>query len=65
MMSEQIGGSVVERLTRIETKLNGICRDGVDQEQRIRSLEKTKWLAIGIALTVSALSSTAIAIMLN
>ena len=64
-MPDQIQGSVVERLTRIETKVNTICRNTADQETRIRGLEKTKWLAIGIALAVSSISSVALGFIIK
>jgi len=39
---------ILERLTRIETRLaNGICQDIQDHERRIRFLERGFWTAFG------------------
>ena len=39
---------VLERLARIETKMNGICDKQADHEKRIRFLERGMWLAVGV-----------------
>ncbi len=41
--------AVIERLTRIETKLNnGINKVQEDHEKRIRFLERGLWIAVGV-----------------
>lgn len=39
----------IERLVRIETKLDMMVPTNADHEARIRSLEKYKWLLVGAA----------------
>lgn len=49
MLDEDFKTAVLERLVRIETKLNnGINYVQEDHEKRIRSLEKSKWILMGI-----------------
>jgi hypothetical protein len=38
---------ILQRLVRIETKLDGILREGRDHETRLRSVEKWRWLIVG------------------
>jgi hypothetical protein len=40
---------VLERLTRIETKLDAAISRGDDHEHRLRRLERAVWLATGAA----------------
>jgi hypothetical protein len=40
---------VLDRLVRIETKIDSIIDRGDDHEKRIRRLERALWLAIGAA----------------
>ena len=56
---------IVDRLGRIETKLDVVCKNTGDQEQRLRSLEKYRWIAVGIILTISATVSTIITIIIR
>ena len=38
----------VQRLTRIETKLDLIAANEDDKEERLRSLERSKWWLVGV-----------------
>ncbi len=44
---------VIERLARIETKMNGICSNQDDQEKRIRFLERGAWIILGVITVAS------------
>lgn len=56
---------VLDRLVRIETKLDNVIYLGTDHETRIRKLERALWLATGAAAaaggTVGAFVRTALA----
>lgn len=39
----------IERLVRIETKLDIVLAQHTDHEVRLRALERAKWIAAGIA----------------
>jgi hypothetical protein len=41
------GGSVKERLARMETKIDSLCANKDDSEKRIRSLERHRWIQHG------------------
>jgi hypothetical protein len=43
---------VLERLTRIETKLDAAISRGDDHEHRLRRLERAVWVATGAAAAV-------------
>lgn len=45
---------VLERLTRIETKIDSIIDRGDDHEKRIRRLERALWVAAGAGVAGGA-----------
>ncbi len=49
---------VIATLSRLETKMNSVCKTQVDHEKRIRFLEKGIWIAIGILIVADILLST-------
>jgi hypothetical protein len=46
---------VIERLTRIETKVDALVYDGSDIETRVRTLERWRWILAGGGGVISAL----------
>lgn len=54
MIAEQIAAqlaTISERLARIETKVDSMTSKIGDHEFRIRSLERARWISIGLAAT--------------
>ena len=47
----------VERLVRLEGKLDLLLEERADQETRLRKLERLSWLAVGAAVLASVLGS--------
>ena len=48
---------VVERLARIETKLDAALATDADHEKRLRAVEKKQWWLSGVAAVVGFLAS--------
>jgi hypothetical protein len=46
---------VIDRLARIETKLDGFVTNTTDHEKRIRSVERKQWFVSGGATVFGAL----------
>jgi hypothetical protein len=44
----------VQRLARIESKLDAAVQANIDQERRIRSLEAHRWIIYGIFVSFAA-----------
>lgn len=61
MTAASDGGTVVERLARIETKLDVQLTTQADHETRLRRLERALWIAAGFSMaggaTLSQLAS--------
>lgn len=51
-----VAESALERLARIETKIDTLLSSKSDHETRIRGLEKRSWLIAGAAVIVSAVA---------
>lgn len=49
-------GLLVQAVTRIETKLDGLMDSAKDHEDRIRALERKMWVAMGFASVAGWLS---------
>lgn len=52
-----MGSDVIERLARIETKLDDALERGKDHEERVRSLEREQWLHRGGATVVAFIAA--------
>ena len=44
---------VLQRLTRIETKMTNVCSRSEDHEKRIRFLEKGYFIAVGVLIVAN------------
>lgn len=44
---------VLQRLTRIETKMTSVCSRSKDHEKRIRFLEKGYFIAVGVLIVAN------------
>lgn len=64
-MKEDFESKVISKLSSIQTTIKTIDERTEDQEDRIRGLERTKYIAIGIALAVSSISSVALGFILK
>lgn len=53
-MSGADGGSIVERLARIETKLDVQLTTQADHESRLRRLERALWIVAGFSMAGGA-----------
>ena len=49
--------SILERLIRIETKLEIMITDRLDHENRIRTLEKARWPLPSVAVIISMVAA--------
>jgi hypothetical protein len=47
---------VIERLVRIETMVESMCKKTGDQETRLRDVEKTSWLRTGFAAAAGGMA---------
>lgn len=57
--------ALVERLVRIETKLDTFNERGTDHEARIRRLERNMWFAMGAAATGGGVIGQLVAPFIN
>ncbi len=49
---------VIDSLARLETNMKGVCKKQDDHEKRIRFLEKSIWIAIGVLIVADILLTT-------
>ena len=49
---------VIDSLARLETNMKGVCKEQDDHEKRIRFLEKSIWIAIGVLIVADILLTT-------
>lgn len=54
-----------QRLVRIETLLEGIVKQDLDHETRIRRLERWQWLATGLAGGIGGVAGQSIRTLLG
>lgn len=48
--------SIRDLLIEIRTKVDMLVTQGTDHEGRLRALERTKWLALGVAMAAGGLA---------
>ena len=58
MENGKFQNEVIATLSRLETKMNGVCKKQDDHEKRIRFLEKSIWIAIGVLIVADILLTT-------
>jgi hypothetical protein len=46
---------VIDRLARIEERIDAFTASKIDHEDRLRTLEKRQWFLSGVAIVVGAL----------
>ena len=53
-MGEKVTQEIVERLARIETKLDNALDKDKDHESRLRATERNQWFFSGIAAVIGS-----------
>ena len=56
---------IIERLTRMETKLDAFQSSSADHESRIRGLERAKWMIVGGATVLGGSAGAVVSELLN
>lgn len=53
MENRDFQDKVISTLARLETKMDSVCKKQEDHEKRLRFLERSTWIVLGVILIIT------------